>query len=312
MNRLGNLAVTGQEGVSADVAAIRRAHTVGGTADTLRMVPVEALGRSPWQPRTAVRQDDDFAALVESVAAHGVLEPVLARELPGGALELLAGERRLEASKAAGRATVPVRVLVGVTELAARAIALTENLARTDLSPWEEAQALRMLRDARADAGEPVDVRTLGAAAGRDRTTTGQLLMVGELLTPEVIAQARQAVGAALVSDIDNLSRATLYGIATAPTDPQRVEGLALALRGGAPARGRPPERPAPAPEADAAGRTDPAPRPRFAALGSPDDPRGVRLLRPVDALTPTDAADALAALEPLVKALRRRAKATL
>lgn len=305
-SRLGNAAVTGAEGVAADVSGILRVHAMSGSADTLRAVPVGVLTRSPWQPRTEVKRDEDFAALVDSVREHGVLEPALARELPGGTLELLAGERRLEASKAAGRATVPVRVLAGISDLAARAIALTENLARKDLDPLEEARALQLLRDARAEAGLPVDVRTLGTIAGRNRTTTGQLLAIADAITPEVVEAARAAAGPDLVNEIDRLTLAALYGAASAPSEAERVKSLAILLREGAPPRGRPP-RAVRAPSNAHTPAAEPSP---FTVLGSPNAPRGIKLRGNPETFTPTAAADALAALEPLLKVLRRRARA--
>lgn len=298
-SRLGNAAVTGAEGVAADVSGILRVHAMSGSADTLRAVPVGVLTRSPWQPRTEVKRDEDFAALVDSVREHGVLEPALARELPGGTLELLAGERRLEASKAAGRPTIPVRVLTGISDLAARAIALTENLARKDLSAWEEAQALHLLRGARSDAGEPVDVRSLAAAAGRSRTVTAELLRIADTITPEVIGKALAMCGGAFVRTPDTLPHRDLYSVARASDDAERAHWLAMFCRG--------PMAPAPASSDAHTPAVDPPVR--FKPLGSATDPRGIKLLRSVETLTPTDAADALAALEPLVKALRRRAK---
>jgi hypothetical protein len=224
-----------------------------------------------------------------------VLEPLLARELPGGALELLAGERRLEATKAAGLALVPVRVLAGLSDADARAIALTENLARKDLTAWEEAHALRQLRDARADAGLPVDLRTLAAQAGRDRTTTGHLLAVADRLTPAVVEAARgRCTG--LVRIPDKLPLTLLYGAAQAPEEAERVRLLALAMGAVAPVPARPPRET----------RTPDAP---VTLTTNKAGAVAVRFTQPVDTLTPEAAADALETLAPLLKALRARAR---
>jgi ParB-like chromosome segregation protein Spo0J len=269
--------------------------------DTLRQVAPGTLARSPWQPRARVVRDAEFDALVASIAAHGVLEPLLARLDDAGALELVAGERRLEAAKAAGLAVVPVRVLAGLDAPTAQAVALTENLARQNLTAWDAARAVCALRDARAAAGLPADVRTLGAVAGRDRTTTAQLLDIGAQLTPAVVAAARSRCGVndidtpdggGAVNDIDTLPRATLYSIATAPTDAARVQALAVALRRGALPKGRPPARVVPA----------------WRVVGAAGAPRGLVLRAPVGTLTPADAAAALAALAPLVAALTAQA----
>ena len=295
-SRLTNTALTG----AVNIEGITRAHALNvGGGESLRTVPVGTLSRSPWQPRTAVVRDDEFFALADSITEHGVLEPLLGRALPDGRLELLAGERRLEAAKHAGLAVVPVRVLVGVSDTAAQAIALTENLARKDLTPWEEAHALGALRDARAAAGLPTGYRELASAAGRDRTTTGHLLTVADTLTPEVLAAARQACRTAVVRNPDSLPLTTLYGAAKAPTVADRVQTLALAL-----------EVPEPPPE----GPTDtairlPRPTPAFTLTGPATAPRGFRLTRAVSTLTPDEATAALTALAPLLTALRRQAK---
>lgn len=328
-SRLGNAALNSATGTAVQVAGIRHAHAEGahlaalrsGLAESLRAVPVALLARSPWQPRTQVDADADaFAALVESIRAHGVLEPLLARELPGGALELLAGERRLEASKAAGLETVPVRVLRELTDAEARAVAVTENLARKDLTPWETAHAVAALRAARREAGAPVDVRTLAAVAGLSKTVTAEALRIAEELTPEVLAEARALAGGTLVRSPDKLPHRDLYGVAAAPTASERVRALALltrspapaalAARGGAGSVVRTPDT-APGEVSDTPPEAVVAPtRPgSWRLVGSPEKRLAFRLVRPVAVMPPAEAAAALEALAPLVRALKRQAK---
>lgn len=291
--RLGNVELT----AAADVGAIARAHE-RARGEALRLVPVALLSRSPWQPRTKIETaGEDFAGLVASITARGVLEPLLARELPGGALELLAGERRLEASKAAGLATVPVRVLVGLSDTDAREVALVENLARKDLTPWEEAQGLAALSDALEADGQSVTVRGLAHLAGRSRSAVHRALSVARACTPEVRKLAAKGSAGAAVPTWDKLPGAVLEAIAKGETPADRA-ALLLKLAG-AYTPGRPKAK-------------KPAEKPRGVVVrGDLEAGKGwsVTLRAQPSKLTKSDARAALAALEPLVRALRARSK---
>ena len=223
---------------------------------------------------------------------------MLARELPTGALELLAGERRLEAAKAAGLPAVPVRVLEGLSDAGARAIAITENLARRDLSAWEEAAAVRQLRDARREEGLPVDVRALAAASGRSKSVTAELVRIAEHLTPDVVEAARLLCGGAFVRTPDTVAHQTLNNAATGATPEDRARRLAIAC-GLLPDGTRERE----AKPATVEGQ-------RFTTTGEPGRRFAFRLLAPVETLSPADAAAALESLAPVLRALRSRARA--
>jgi len=272
------------------------AHTARG--EVLREVPPGRLARSPWQPRTAIDRGDDFTALVDSVRAHGVLEPLLARELAAGTLELLAGERRLEAAKVAGLPVVPVRVLEGLSDAGARAVAITENLARRDLSAWEEATAVRHLRNARREEALPFDVRALAAAAGRSKSVTAELLRIAEHLTPAVLEAARARCGGVFVRSPDTLPHLQLNNAASEATPEARAHRLAMAA-------GDPPARVPVSPAVLVPSDTPPP----FTITGAPGGRFAFRLRAPVDTLTPADAAAALDSLAPMLRALRARAR---
>jgi ParB family chromosome partitioning protein len=87
-----------------------------------------------------------LAQLADSIAAHGVLQPILVREIAGDRYQIIAGERRWRASKMAGLSEVPV-VLFDSTEQEAAQIALIENIQREDLNPLEEAAAYKSLAE---------------------------------------------------------------------------------------------------------------------------------------------------------------------
>lgn len=87
-----------------------------------------------------------LAQLADSIAAHGVLQPILVRDIGGDRYQIIAGERRWRASKMAGLSEVPV-VLLDSTEQEAAQIALIENIQREDLNPLEEAAAYKSLAE---------------------------------------------------------------------------------------------------------------------------------------------------------------------
>ena len=112
---------------------------------------LQPLSSSQWVapdeiqlPRIQPRRFFDeakLAQLVQSVAEYGILEPLLVRPLESGQYELVAGERRLRAAKAAGLPTVPI-VVYPLDERQAVQVALMENLQREDLNPIEETEAV--------------------------------------------------------------------------------------------------------------------------------------------------------------------------
>lgn len=111
-----------------------------------KWVAIEALSPNPHQPR----QHFDSAKLDElagSIKAHGILQPILVRPLPGGPTgkyQIIAGERRFQAAKLAGIDKAPVIVRL-LDDRATAEIALAENLLRDDLLPLEEATTMARL-----------------------------------------------------------------------------------------------------------------------------------------------------------------------
>lgn len=105
---------------------------------------ITQLQINPFQPREKIKTDDEsFLELVESVKAHGVLEPLVVVKTPAG-YQIIAGERRFRAAKRVGIESLPVH-LVQTTPKGMLEMAVVENLQRVDLSPIERAQAFNRL-----------------------------------------------------------------------------------------------------------------------------------------------------------------------
>jgi ParB family transcriptional regulator, chromosome partitioning protein len=140
----------------------------------LRELPLDLVRPNPRQPR---RRFDDKALnrLAESIRSRGVLQPIVVAPLPGGHYELVAGERRLRAAKAAGLETVPA-VVRQADDWERLELALAENMARQDLSPVEEARACSMLvEDLGLTKGE------VGRRVGLSRSAISNLIRLLDL-----------------------------------------------------------------------------------------------------------------------------------
>jgi ParB family chromosome partitioning protein len=140
----------------------------------LREIPIELVQPNPEQPRKEF-DAEQLTALAESINARGVLQPIVVRPLPGGAYELIAGERRLRASKLADLSTIPA-VVRDTDEQERLELALIENMARADLNAVEEARACATLVE---DLG--LTKEELGRRVGRSRAAVSNLIRLLEL-----------------------------------------------------------------------------------------------------------------------------------
>ena len=109
----------------------------------ITLVDIDSLVPSPYQPRR-VFAESALSDLVLSIKEKGVLQPLLVRQRSDDTYEIIAGERRLRASKQAGLSQVPV-IVKDFDDKAALEVALIENLQREDLNPLEEAEAYKRL-----------------------------------------------------------------------------------------------------------------------------------------------------------------------
>jgi ParB family transcriptional regulator, chromosome partitioning protein len=144
------------------------------TGPDIRELAVDAIEPNPNQPR---RRFDEGAlqALADSIAASGVVQPLLVRELSGDRYELIAGERRWRAAQKAGVKRVPV-VVRDSDEADRLEVALIENMVREDLNPVEEARACAALVE---DLG--VTKEELGRRVGRSRPQISNLIRLLDL-----------------------------------------------------------------------------------------------------------------------------------
>ena len=114
---------------------------VSGSA--YRLLPIYKVEPNPDQPRRDF-DEEELQALSESIAAHGVIQPLTVREMPNGYYQIIAGDRRWRAARMANISDVPV-IVVEADDRKAMELALIENLQRQDLNPVEEALGYQSL-----------------------------------------------------------------------------------------------------------------------------------------------------------------------
>ncbi|MGA2491190.1 MAG: ParB/RepB/Spo0J family partition protein [Anaerolineales bacterium] len=146
------------------------------------LVPVDLVLPNPRQPRSSIHPDE-LEDLTASIREHGVLQPLIVT--PGdldGRYVLIAGERRLEAARLAGLASVPV-IVRQATDQQRLELAIIENVQRSDLSPLEQAEAYRQLAEDFDLSHEDISVRV-----GKSRVTVTNTLRLLKL--PDAIKNA--------------------------------------------------------------------------------------------------------------------------
>ena len=142
----------------------------GSGVRTLRMAEIDPKADQPRKNFDA----EALSQLADSIAANGILQPILVRET-GERYEIIAGERRFRAARLAGLSEIPALVLEADDEAAAK-YALIENLQREDLNPYEEAAAIRKLMDEYGLSQEQV-----AGSIGRSRSAVANALRLLDL-----------------------------------------------------------------------------------------------------------------------------------
>lgn len=165
---LGALIPTGGASQEAETAADER----------FRQISVESISPNPFQPRRDF-DEQALASLTESIKQLGVIQPIQVRRTKAGAFELIAGERRWRAARAAGLTEIPA-FICDVDDQTSLAHAIVENVQRAELNPIEEAAAFQQLIDDFDLTQEQVAIKV-----GRSRPAVANSLRL--LSLPEAI-----------------------------------------------------------------------------------------------------------------------------
>lgn len=168
-------------GASSNAAAAPS--TTGGSApvsgSALKELPVDVIQRGKYQPRRDM-EPEALQELADSITAQGVMQPIVVRPISDKKYEIIAGERRWRATQQAGLDSIPV-VIRDVSDEAAIAMALIENIQREDLNPIEEAASLQRLQKEFELTQDEV-----ARAVGKSRSTVANMLRL-MTLAPDVM-----------------------------------------------------------------------------------------------------------------------------
>ncbi len=141
--------------------------------DAIQLISIEQIEKGTYQPRRTF-PEAAIQELANSIAAQGIIQPIIVRP-SGDRYELIAGERRWRAAQLAGLREIP-SIVRSVSLQSAAAMALVENIQREDLSPIEEAEALRTLQ-----AQFDLTHQGLAELVGRSRSAVSNLLRLNDL-----------------------------------------------------------------------------------------------------------------------------------
>lgn len=152
-------------------------------AATVINIPLEQIEVNPFQPRTSF-EEESLNELANSIKIHGVIQPVTVRRIENNKYQLIAGERRLRASKLAGKKEVPAYVR-HASDQESIEIALIENIQREDLNPLEISINYKRLQD-ECDLTQ----EQLAERLGKNRSTVTNFLRLLRL-PPDIQAGLR-------------------------------------------------------------------------------------------------------------------------
>ncbi len=158
-----------QTGLGRGLSALIDDAALAEASGEIRSLPLHKIEPNPLQPR---REFDPEAlqTLADSIAAHGLIQPLSVREMPNGYYQIIAGERRWRAARMANLDEIPVLVL-DADDRTVMELALVENLQREDLNPMEEAAGFQTLMDEYGLTQE-----TIAERVGRSRSAVANSL----------------------------------------------------------------------------------------------------------------------------------------
>ena len=219
----------GETGETGAAPATAPATTKSGE---VTMLSPDQLTPNPAQPRKNF-DEEKLRELADSIAEHGLIQPIIAARAEDGGCIIIAGERRTRAARLAGLAEVPV-IVRDYTDQKRMEISLIENIQRTDLNPIEEAAAYKNLMDFSQLSQDEVAARV-----GKNRSTVANALRL--LRLPADMQKSIEEGGIspgharALLSVIDQKSREKLYReIIAGQLSVREAEKRAGVLNGGA------------------------------------------------------------------------------
>jgi len=160
--------LTKQKGTEAS-SSINDAPIAGPGEGELKEIRLERLQRGKYQPRMEFDQEA-LNDLADSIKAQGVMQPIVVRSVSDDRFEIVAGERRWRASQIAGLNSIPALVR-DISDEAAIAMALIENIQRENLNPMEEARALKRLQ-----TEFDLSQQEVANAVGKSRSVIANLL----------------------------------------------------------------------------------------------------------------------------------------
>ena len=149
-----------------------------------RLMPIHKIEPNPDQPRQDF-DEEELAALAESISVHGLVQPLTVREMKNGYYQIIAGERRWRASRMANLKEVPV-VIIEADDKKTMELALIENLPRQDLNPMEAAMGYRSVMEEYGLTQEETAARV-----GKSRPAVANALRL-LALTPKVMEMVRK------------------------------------------------------------------------------------------------------------------------
>ena len=200
-------------------------------------LPIQKVEPNPQQPRKAF-DPEELQALADSIALHGVIQPLTVRRMDNGFYQIIAGERRWRAARMAGLQEIPA-VVIDADDEKATELALIENLQRQDLNPVEEAMGYRRLLDEYGMTQEKAAERV-----GKSRPAVAnalRLLALPEDLL-EMVADGRLTAGharAVLTLKSEEQQRDAAQKIASLQLSVRQAELMCRSM-----AREKPPEEP--------------------------------------------------------------------